>query len=120
DRKQVYLLETSEEKQVVGFFSVFDNALPEGGYESTVSELMLEHDEHMDVLARFCRRLPANVKKVKLIAAPGPLLWRLFKEPRVTTELHACYQARVVDVEKACSERGYASGVEAEVLFATS
>jgi predicted acetyltransferase len=120
DRKQVYLLETAAEKQVVGFFSIFDNPLTEGGFESTVSELMIEHDEHMDVLARFCRRLPANVKKVKLIAAPNPVLWRLFKEPTVTTQLHACYQARVVDVEKACRERGYADDVAGEVVFAIS
>ncbi len=117
DLKQVYVLETLANKKIIGQFGVMETSLPDGGYESTVTGLVFQDESYAPIVGRFLHRLPKNVKSVKLIGGSAPRLWHLFKEPSVTSTIHSGYQARVVDVEMACRERGYDSGVNAEACF---
>jgi len=119
DRRHVYILESTDDGSPEGYFCVEDVALPEqNSYEARVPEIVLSSPAEFPHLARFFSRSAASVKLVKLTLPRTPQLWQLFREPRVSTHVHPQFQARVIDLPRACELRGYESDIEADITFA--
>jgi len=118
DRRHVYLLESTDDGSPEGYFCVDDIPLAEiNSYVARVPEIVLSSPTELPWLARFFSRSAASVKSVKLTLPRTPQLWQLFREPRVATVVHPQFQARIIDLVRACELRGYESDIEVDITF---
>ncbi|AXA36237.1 MAG: GNAT family N-acetyltransferase [Candidatus Hydrogenedentota bacterium] len=117
DRVHCYLIGAQDGAPPAGYFVCEDQPV-EGGYETVVRELVCLDDQAYTAAFSFLATLPTNVRRITIGHAEKPSLWRYFKEPFLVTRVDPYFQARVVDVKRACEQRGYRSNVRATVRFA--
>lgn len=115
-RYHVYVI-SNEANEVRGYFTCEDIPLSPALYETVVRDVICADCAAYEELFAFLASLPTNVAKITIGHPEWPWLWRYFREPFVETRVDPYFQARVVDVEKACRERGYPEEVQAEVVF---
>ncbi|MCX7626110.1 MAG: GNAT family N-acetyltransferase, partial [Candidatus Sumerlaeaceae bacterium] len=115
-RYQAYVI-FNDTGDVRGYFSCEDIPISPGPYETVVRDVVCADSAAYEELFAFLATLPTNVAKITIGHAEWPWLWRYFREPFVETRVDPYFQGRVVDVEKACRERGYPEEVHVEVEF---
>ncbi|MGB9691352.1 MAG: GNAT family N-acetyltransferase [Candidatus Sumerlaeaceae bacterium] len=101
-----------------GYFTCEDVQLGPFAYETVVKDFICADASACREVISFLAQLPTNVTKVTIGLPEKPWLWQFFKEPFVETRMDPWFMARVVDVEKACSARGYACTSPVDVSFA--
>jgi predicted acetyltransferase len=116
ERYHVYYIE-NEAGEVRGHFSCEETPLSSYSYETIVRDLVCADRGAYEEFFAFLATLPTNVGKVTIGHPEQPWLWQYFKEPFIETRIDPYFQARVVDVEKACTMRGYSQDEEVEISF---
>jgi predicted acetyltransferase len=118
DRFLYYVIEGDRPAEPIGYFSCDETPLVgEYGFTTTVREFVCLNDTAYRAMFGFLATLPTNVKKLAVGAPESPCLLRYFTEPFIEIRLSAGFQARVVDVEQACSKRGWAPDAAGSVVF---
>lgn len=115
DHSQIYLI--YQGGTPTAFFQCIDTAAPDGKFCTTAIPLCPDHESCLAMFG-FLAQLPSNVGSLRIVAPRTPLLNQYFREPWVELRLSPMFQARVVDVEAACSSRGYSHECQADVIFA--
>ncbi len=113
-RYQAYFV-LNESGDVRGYFTCEDVPLGPFSYETVVKDLICADAAAYREVITFLAQLPTNVTKVTIGHPEKLWLWQFFKEPFVETRVDPWFMARVVDIERACASRGYASDVLEDV-----